>query len=210
MVTHTLTTFDGGKLMVGFGSVGGIIKAGWMIKMWGTNGDRNCAAAGTAVTITGYVTMVPGTSVDLIAAAGTSSDCNLTTNAKTQWTYSSFHNTLGLEYVVSTVEYEGTNSIVYLHAAEDIYCGNTGATCDTATFDDPLYIAGGGATGFTKWGGFGLGAYTIYFAVVDREGASDAGIGGANGWMGEAQGNTAHYNALGTTAAQHAIGSDTA
>ena len=38
LVTHTLTTFDGGKLMVGFGSVGGIMKAGWMVKMWGTDG----------------------------------------------------------------------------------------------------------------------------------------------------------------------------
>lgn len=93
-----------------------------------------------------------------------------------------------MEYTNSS-EYEGANSIVFLSAAEDIFCGGSNGACDTATFDDPLYVASGGATGFTKWGGFGLGAYSVYFAVANREGTDDGTTtytDGAGTWATEA------------------------
>jgi len=84
-----------------------------------------------------------------------------------------------------------------LHAAEDIYCGNTASTCDTATFDDPTYFAVGGGTGFESWGGYGLGAYSVYFANTDVDGAGQTAIvGGSNDWIAETEGNTTHFSAL--------------
>ena len=36
MVTSIITSYDGGKVMAGFGKVTGIMYASWVMKMWGT------------------------------------------------------------------------------------------------------------------------------------------------------------------------------
>jgi len=55
MVTSIITSYDGGKVMAGFGKVTGIMYTSWVMKMWGTAGTKPCAANSK---LTGYVNMV--------------------------------------------------------------------------------------------------------------------------------------------------------
>jgi len=131
MVTASLSAYDGGKLMFGFGGIGGIMQAGWAMKMWGALGTTNC---GDNAKITGYVTMVPGTDGDLAATA----NCVLTAAARTQWTWSSMTAELATGSVYN-------NSVVILHGGEESICGTLKGSCDAN--NKPWYYAVGGTTG---------------------------------------------------------------
>lgn len=133
-----------------------------MIKMWGTvSSSANVKDCTSHTLITGYVTMVVGTTVNLVA----NTNCALTTNAKIQWITSAlFETTGGMSTKVNL-----RNSFVILHGGEDWYCGNNGGTC-TTDGTKPNYYAVGGATGIISNGLFGVGTYQIYAMYTDYEG----------------------------------------
>jgi len=59
MPTGILTTFDGGKIVYGFGRNTGTLHFGWVMKLWGSNVlAAYTTDCGLASYITGYVTMV--------------------------------------------------------------------------------------------------------------------------------------------------------
>jgi len=117
-----LATYDGGKVLVGFGKTGSSMYAGWVAKMWGVAGSTAAKQCADDAKITGYVTMVTGTSTDLAASA----NCTLTTNARTQWLFTT----------LATNGYAGTNtsrySVIFLAGTEDFYCGKARDSCVTA------------------------------------------------------------------------------
>ena len=55
MVTSVISSYDGGKVMAGFGKVTGIMYKPWVFKMWGNVGTKKC---GLNKAITGYVQML--------------------------------------------------------------------------------------------------------------------------------------------------------
>lgn len=81
VVTAAITTWDGGKLMAGFGKVTGTVNKAWSYKLWGTNGTNNCGTAGNVISIVGYVKMISSVAV---SHTGTTA-CDATSNAYVQW-----------------------------------------------------------------------------------------------------------------------------
>ncbi len=75
-VMGILSTYDGGKVMAGFGHYSGTIQLGWILKMWGTLGVFACS---DDAVISGYVTMT------MTTAAAATSECLL----KVQYRYAS-------------------------------------------------------------------------------------------------------------------------
>jgi len=74
MVTAVMTSYDGGKVMGGFGKLSGTLYGSWVMKMWGVIGTGPCAANAA---ISGYVTMKTS-----VSAATTNTDCALSADAK--------------------------------------------------------------------------------------------------------------------------------
>ena len=141
--------------------------------MWGTLGSGT--GCGSNSVITGYVTMAVGVDSDVTAT----SDCSLTSNAKTQWAFTT----------LATNGYAGTAasqySVVYLNGAEEYYCGGDTSACATA-YTQPVIWAVGGCT-YRVTGSMGLGAWTIYLSAIDINGDAEAtwdsaneGVNGAN------------------------------
>ena len=112
MVMQVIANYDGGKTLVGFGRTAATMYAGWVVKMWGEKGTTT--PCGTDSFITGYVTMA----VDFNSAISAATDCKLTSNAKTQWAFTS----------LASNGYAGTSasaySVIYLNGAEESYCGS--------------------------------------------------------------------------------------
>ena len=67
MVMAVISTYDGGKVLVGFGKTGAHLHAGWVAKMWGTKGSATAKKCADNAVITGYVTMATGTVTNLAA-----------------------------------------------------------------------------------------------------------------------------------------------
>lgn len=67
-VTGILTAFDGGKIIVGYGRVGGGIYKSWAIKIFGNQGTSTSKCSTTA-TLSGYVKVIPGMYTELTATA---------------------------------------------------------------------------------------------------------------------------------------------
>jgi len=83
MVMQNISSYDGGKVIFGFGRTAQYWYAGWIMKMWGTQGAGGNPCADDAK-ITGYVFMYE----DLNANLGGTANCTLSSNAKTQWAFS--------------------------------------------------------------------------------------------------------------------------
>jgi len=130
MVTGAITTYDGGKMMCGFGRKTSTVYIPWVTKMWGTVGAKNC---GANASITGYVQMHM-----IINSELTTANCVLTADANVQWAYTALSAT-GL----NTAAASDNTSIVYLDVAEDWKIG--GASAGDGV--DPYYFAVGGGTG---------------------------------------------------------------
>jgi len=171
MVTHSLSSYDGGKVLFGFGGLGGIMHAGWMVKMWGSKGTTNC---GDNAKITGYVTMVVGTMANLNTAAGGTAgatQCTLTASARVQWALSSIQ----VSNPLTESKHNNAASTVWLWGIEESLCGGNvnATTCATSTNAEPNYYAFGGSTGSVVdsniYDGYGFGAYrpNIGYATVD-------------------------------------------
>lgn len=136
MVTQNISSYDGGKVLFGFGKVALNMNAGWIIKMWGTTAPSGTACSDNAY-ITGYVTMVTGLNTELSAAA----NCTLTSSAKVQWMFTS-QTANGMGGATAT-DYAARFNVVILNGCEEFVCGGDSATCTTLTA--PNYYAVGGA-----------------------------------------------------------------
>jgi len=163
MVMQVITNYDGGKTLIGFGRTAATMYAGWVVKMWGEKGTTNC---GDGSKITGYVTMA----VNVNSAITASSDCSLTSSAKTQWAFTS----------LATNGYAGTAAskftTIFLNGAEESKCGKASdaATCATTANSEPLVYAVGGCT-WRVYLSLGVGAYSIWASAVSMEGVAAAG-----------------------------------
>lgn len=138
MVTQNIASFDGGKVLFGFGKVAYQMNAGWIIKMWGTLAPSGTACADNAY-VSGYVTMVTGLNTELSAAA----NCTLTSDAKVQWMFTSQSaNGMG---GTATTDYSSRFNVVILNGAEDSVCGKDNSGCATTVNTEPNYYGVGGA-----------------------------------------------------------------
>lgn len=144
--------------------------AGWVIKMWGDKGTTTPCGDGSK--ITGYVTMA----VNFNSAITAASDCSLTSNAKTQWAFTT----------LASNGYAGTAtsaySIIFLGAAEDTVCGGAAgaATCASTANAEPLIFAHGGCT-FVTQASMGVGGWTTWMSAVDYGGAAASGFTATQG-----------------------------
>lgn len=129
--------------------------------MWGTQAAGGSACADDAK-ITGYVFMYE----ELNAALGGTANCVLTTNAKTQWAFST--QALNADQTAAA-----SYSVVILNGAEEGNCGGyNDATC--GSWADPIYYGVGGSSSNGKSASlqdaFGLGTYNIHIVLIDGAG----------------------------------------
>lgn len=157
-VTTILSTYDGGKIIAGFGKVTGVMYKPWVIKMWGTSGTTPCSNDSK---ITGYVTMKVGLSEEQTTAT----DCALTADAKVQWAWNGMATT-GLQSTAGT----DRSSYIILTASEDT---TTGGTASTDPGADPYIIIAGATTSFTNvmWG---MNGWSTFGAFIDVDGLTAA------------------------------------
>lgn len=123
MVMQVLAVWDGGKVVAGWGKLSGTILNGWVIKMFGASGTKNCGASAKP---TGYVSLT----YSINSAVTTTAEC-LT---ETQWTFGT----------AST----GNQSTVLLGVVEEYIVG--GATAGSGS--DPWYYVVGGANNYATFG----------------------------------------------------------
>lgn len=154
MVTGAITSYDGGKVMCGFGRKTSTVYIPWVTKMWGSVGANNC---GANASITGYVQMQMVLNANL-----TTANCVLTADASVQWAFTTLSNSgNGLNTAVTN----NNTSMVYLDVAEDWKIG--GASAGDGV--DPYYFAVGGGTG-TNTVAWGLLAWEMIGSIVDLDG----------------------------------------
>jgi len=154
MVRSLETTYDGGKMMSGYGWFSGTVTTGWLVKLFGT-----FACGGTdAVSVpTGYNTIALG-------LASTAATCLTTTH----WIWSS----LNLE----TANYWDRSTLV-VTAAEAWKNGTLKKTA--AAGEDPMNVAAGGISARAT---FGLGVWNMMVWTTDYLGISNTtGAGGTYG-----------------------------
>ena len=130
-VSAIITTFDGGKAMVGWGQYDGMIMVSWVTKLWGATGAINC---GSNSKISGYVEM---------STVNASAEAACLTN--TQWflnsTYVAGKSVIWLEMAESSfgTGTVGTEAYIYCvggHNAATTYgLGNWWTYIVSVTFD---------------------------------------------------------------------------
>jgi len=159
VVSDSSSAYDGGKVIYGFGKTGAYLQAGWIIKMWGTTADGGQACANDSV-ITGYVNMVSGLNSELTATT----QCNLTSDAKVQWAYTS---------LATAVYTAGTNdfSIVVLGGTEEAYCGKDNTACSGTSYSEPNYYGVGGAMSYLQKTMKGMTTWQIWIMACNGAGA---------------------------------------
>lgn len=123
MVMQNIASYDGGKVIFGFGKAAYFGNASWIIKMWGNLLSGGTTACADASHITGYVNMVEGTNGELSASA----NCALTSDAKTQWAFTTQLSDGYTTGYTSTSNTGNRYSITIINGAEESACGGSAA-----------------------------------------------------------------------------------
>lgn len=155
MVTSVMTSYDGGKVIAGFGKITSTLYNGWLIKMWGTVGTLKC---NTNAAISGYVQMA----YILNTALTTAADCNLSANAKVQWAWTSYTAGSGISATVNA-------AYVVFMVSEDWKWGLSGTVATAG--DDPVYHLVGGATNGNT-ASWGLLSWQPWLVFINMDGVA--------------------------------------
>ena len=97
-VMGVLATWDGGKVVYGFGRYTGTVYDAFVIKMFGASGTKNC---GSNSKVTGYVSLT----YSINSAVTLPAEC-LT---ETQWTYGTLSDQISTIYLGAVEEYKVGN-----------------------------------------------------------------------------------------------------